>query len=292
MQDTVQFTADGLRIAGTLHLPPDLRPGERRPAIVLLAGFGGTQRNSAVPADYLAARGYVALRFDHRGAGGSEGEHARVICLERVSDTRAALDYLATRPEVDAARIALLGSSFGAAVAIYTAGIDPRVAAVISLGGWGDGARKFRGQHATPEAWARFTNMLAEGKRHRERTGESLMVHRYDIVPIPPHLREHLGDDAIMAFPAETAQSMYDFRADDVVANIAPRPLLLVHAANDSVTPTSESIELFLRAQPPTELHLLADADHFLFSNPNSAEARLIADWLARYFPVAAVAPA
>ena len=28
-------------------------------------------------------------------------------------------------------------------------------------------------------------------------------------------------------FPAETAQSMFDFRADDVVGKIAPRPLLL-----------------------------------------------------------------
>src|SRR5581483_9585063 len=136
--------------------------------------------------------------------------------------------------------------------AIYTAGIDPRVAAVISLGGWGDGARKFRGQHPGPEAWARFTNMLAEGKRHRERTGQSLMVPRYDIVPIPEHLRHNLNSASIIEFPAETARSMYDFRADDVVARIAPRPLLLLHSANDSVTPTEQSIDLFMRAKPPT----------------------------------------
>jgi alpha-beta hydrolase superfamily lysophospholipase len=175
-------------------------------------------------------------------------------------------------------------------VAIYTAGVDARVAAVVSLGGWGNGERKFRGQHPTPGAWARFANMLEEGKRHRERTGQSLMVPRYDIVPIPEHLRGHLSPNAIMEFPAETAQSMYDFRAEDVVAQIAPRPLLLVHASNDSVTPTYESIELFQRAQPPTELHLLADADHFMFSDPRSREATLIADWLARYFPVRAPA--
>ena len=35
--------------------------------------------------------------------------------------------------------------------------------------------------------------MLAEGKRHREKTGKSLMVPRYDIVPIPEHLRGHLA---------------------------------------------------------------------------------------------------
>ena len=48
-----------------------------------------------------------------------------------------------------------------------------------------------------------------------------------------------------MEFPAETAQSMNDFRADDQVGNISPRPLLLLHSANDSVTPTYESIEMF-----------------------------------------------
>ena len=59
--------------------------------------------------------------------------------------------------------------------------------------------------------------MLAEGKRHREKTGKSLMVPRYDIVPIPEHLRGHLAPNSIQMFTAETAQSMYDFRADDVI---------------------------------------------------------------------------
>jgi uncharacterized protein len=286
-QTAVKFQSEGLKLDGVVHLPPDMQPGERRPAFAILAGFGGTKGGAGArtSADLLAQHGYVTMRFDHRGCGGSEGDYGRVICLERVTDTRDAISYLASRPDVDPARIGLLGSSFGAAVAIYTAGVDPRVGAVVSIGGWGNGARKLRGQHPTPEAWARFTGLLEEGKRHRERTGQSLMMHRYDIVPIPEHLRGGLGPNAIMEFPAETAQSMYDFRAEEVVAQIAPRPLLLVHASNDSVTPTYESIELFQRAQPPTELHLLADADHFMFSDPASREAAIILDWLARYFP-------
>ena len=62
---------------------------------------------------------------------------------------------------------------------------------------------------------------------------------------------------------------MFDFRADDVVGKIAPRPLLLMHAANDSVTPTEQSIELFKRAGQPAELHLFSDADHFMFGEGN-----------------------
>jgi uncharacterized protein len=71
-----------------------------------------------------------------------------------------------------------------------------------------------------------------------------------------------------------------------MVGKIAPRPLLLLHSANDSVTPTEESIELFKRAKQPAELHLLSEVDHFMFGEENPRVARIVADWLARYFPV------
>ena len=234
----------------------------------------------------LTGLGYVTMRFDMRGCGESDGEFGRIICLEQVEDTKAAHAWLAGRPEVDPERIGALGSSFGAAVAVYTAGVHDRIAAVISSGGWGDGARKFRGQHPTPEAWKKFTDMLEAGKRHCEETGESLMVPRYDIVPIPEHLRTNLAANSVREFPAETAQSMYDFVADDVVGNIAPRPLLLLHSSEDSVTPTEQSIEMFKRAGQPTDLHLTADTDHFMFAESNVRVHRVIVDWLETYFPV------
>jgi fermentation-respiration switch protein FrsA (DUF1100 family) len=87
-------------------------------------------------------------------------------------------------------------------------------------------------------------------------------------------------------FPVETAQSMFDFRADDVVARIAPRPLLLLHAAVDSVTPTEQSIELFRRAGQPADLHLTAGTDHFMFADSNVRVRRILTDWLDEYMPV------
>ena len=48
-----------------------------------------------------------------------------------------------------------------------------------------------------PGGWAKFTEMLEEGREHRERTGKSLMVPRYDIVPIPEHLREGLAQKSV-----------------------------------------------------------------------------------------------
>ncbi len=288
MSEKITFQSDGLKIAGLIDTPADYKPGERRPAFVVLHGFGGNKdgQGQIVVAKQFNQWGYVTLRIDFRGCGESEGEHGRIICLDQVADTRNAISYMATRPEVDSRRIALVGSSFGAAVAVFTGGADQRVAAVISCGGWGDGERKFRGQHPTPEAWAKFAGMLEEGKRHRERTGKSLMVPRYDIVPIPEKLRNRMSHGAIMEFPAETAQSMNDFRADDQVGNISPRPLLLLHSANDSVTPTYESIEMFKCAKQPAELHLLSDVDHFTFNEENPRLTRIVAEWLERYFPV------
>ena len=288
MQSKITFESDGHQLSGIAHVPDDLRPGERRPAFLVLHGFGGNKesRGAVVIAEQLARWGYVAMRFDFRGCGESGGERGRILCLDQVADTSHALSYMGSRADVDRQRIALVGSSFGAAVAIYTGGADGRVAAVISSGGWGDGERKFRGQHPTPAAWERFTRMLEEGRRHRERTGQSLMVPRFDIVPIPERLRRNISAGSITEFPAETVQSMVDFRADDMAGKIAPRPLLLLHSANDSVTPTEESIELFRRATQPAELHLLSEVDHFMFGEENSRVTRIVSDWLARYFPM------
>jgi pimeloyl-ACP methyl ester carboxylesterase len=294
-EQNVTIPSAGLRLHGMLGLPAGLPPDERRAALLVLHGFGTNCESGSVtaPTRILSDYGYVTLRFDMRGCGKSEGEFGRVICLEQVEDLGNALDFLAEHPAVDPDRIGVIGSSFGGAVAVYAAGVNPRIAATISNGGWGHGERKFRGQHPTPEAWAKFTKMLADGRAHRARTGQSLMVHRDAIVPIPAHVREKLDKqnvtmlpaDAVEMFPAETAQSMFDFRAEEVVGKIAPRPLLLIHAANDSVTPTEQSIELFRHAGQPTELHLFSGVDHFLFSENSVRVWGVLRHWLDAYFP-------
>jgi pimeloyl-ACP methyl ester carboxylesterase len=295
-EEIVSIPSAGLRLHGVVRLPDALAPGERRPAFLVLHGFGGNCKSQNVmqPTRVLSEFGYVTLRFDMRGCGESEGEFGRVICLEEVEDLRNALTWLAAHPAVDPERIAVIGSSFGGAVAVYAGGVDERIAAVVSNGGWGHGERKFRGQHPTPEAWARFTAMLEEGRAHRVRTGKSLMVPRYDIVPIPQHVRDNLARQSVEMFtashvemfPAETAQSMFDFRAEDVVGAIAPRPLLLIHSACDSVTPTEQSVEMFKRAGQPAELHLFSGLDHFLFAEDSARVWGVMRDWLDNYFPV------
>ena len=289
MEERVSFASDGLELAGVLHVPEGPAGHERRPGFLVLHGFGSNKNSgvSVAVAKILAGFGYVALRFDMRGCGESQGPRGRVICLEQVEDTKHALSFLAGRPEVDPDRIGVIGNSFGAAVAIYTAGMDGRVAACVSCGGWGDGEKKFRKQHESPEAWKRFSDMLAEGRRRRERGEPTLMVPRFDIVPIPPGLRGNLSAGSIMEFPFDVVESMYTFMANDVVGKIAPRPLLLLHPARDSVTPTEQSIDLFARAGQPTDLHLIADLDHFMLSEENPLVVDLVRRWLDKHFPVA-----
>jgi hypothetical protein len=294
-EEVVSFQSAGLRLHGVLGVPEGLRPSECRSAFIVLHGFGSNSESPTclAPAKVLNEFGYVTLRFDMRGCGKSEGEFGRVICLEQVEDTGNALDFLAKHPAVEAERIGVIGSSFGGAVGVYAGGTNARIAAVVSNGGWGHGERKFRGQHPTPEAWAKFTKMLEEGRLRRARTGQSLMVPRYDIVPIPDHVRQNLqrqnvgmlAPNSVEMFPAETAQSMFDFRAEEVVGKIAPRPLLLIHAAKDSVTPTEQSVEMFKRAGQPTELHLFSGLDHFLFAEKSTRVWNLLRQWLDGYFP-------
>ena len=290
MQHTITFPSGELTLAGVVHVPDDLAEGERRPAVIVLHGFGGSKNGPTHigEAALYESFGYVAFRFDMRGCGDSGGTHGHLLCHDQVIDTQSALTWLSAQPYVQPDAITVSGQSFGGAIALYTGGIDDRVAAVISVGGWGNGARKLQGQHPGPGEWERFLDILERGRRLREETGETLMVKRWDIVPVPEHLRPLLPPDRIMDFPVDTAQSIYDFVPDDVVGNIAPRPLLIYHGANDSVTPTSEALEIFRRANGRPELAILT-GDHFPFVEHDPVLFDLMRDWLARNLPITRV---
>jgi uncharacterized protein len=284
--EPVAFASDSLKLSGVLHLPENLRPGERRPAIIMMHGFGG---NKAIGPEWVCRQcaqwGYVALRFDYRGCGDSEGERGRVIPLEEVDDATNAVTYLAGRKEVDPDAIALCGSSLGGGVAVQAAANDPRVAAVIVENGVAHGERVIRSMH-TPESWQKFLNLLDQAARYRQRTGKSMMIHRFDIFEMPKELQVNLtSQNALMQFTAETALGFFTFRPEEYVARISPRPLLLLHAARDRVTSSDEAFSLVRRARPPVELHLLDGTDHFMFVNTDPRVSFTLKNWLDRYFP-------
>ncbi len=290
MEQQVVIESEGLKLSGVVCLPDGVKPGEKLPAFLVLHGFGSNKNagNVKIPCKMLNDWGYAALRFDMRSCGDSEGEFGHITCMDQVADTRSAVTFLQGHPNVDPARIGLLGSSFGAAVALYAGSVDERVGCIISSGGWGDGERKFRGQHPTPQAWAKFTAMLAEGARYKAQHGKPMPVNRYDIVPIPEHMRHHVLEKSVLEFTSDTAQSMFDFKPEAVIHQFAPRPLLLLHSSVDSVTPTEQSLGVFAHAGKPKDLHLFNETDHFMFAESMPRVRTVVKDWLEIYFPAKA----
>lgn len=118
-QDVVIAMDDGTPIAATLHLPDAAPPAAGWPAIVVLHGLPGDrqQMNALVTLTGLADQGYAILAFDARGVGGSGG----LVSLagpREVADVRALHAWLGARSDVDAARIAALGVSYGGGIAL------------------------------------------------------------------------------------------------------------------------------------------------------------------------------
>ena len=105
---TISFFSEGVRLAGDLFLPGDLRHGETRPGIVLCHGYTGV-RNLYLPdiARVLTETGYVVLTFDYKGWGDSEGPRSRLAPYSRVIDSQAALTWLAAQDMVDAERLGI-----------------------------------------------------------------------------------------------------------------------------------------------------------------------------------------
>ena len=283
MERPVRFDSAGLSLRGTLHTPEG--SAAPRPAVIICHGFGGnsTGADRQRLAQTLVQKGYVALRFDFRGCGASDGEPGRVICMEEVEDLGNAITFLQAQDKVDGERIGVIGGSLGGSVAIYAAAFDPRLKACAANGAIGDGERRFRYQYRDNDAWKCFLERLEEAKRHRERTGTSIMIDRFEIVHIPEHRRAGLSPGARMRFPAETATSMLAFKPEKVARRIAPRPLLLIHPRGDDVVPMSESECLAAAAGDPCELHIIDTDDHFSSTNP--ALLRITLDWLSRYLP-------
>ena len=93
--------------------------------------YGGTLHNKVVfhAMKALNGFGFPVLRFNFRGTGLSEGEHANGI--GEVDDVRTALDWIEREFTLS---VIFAGFSFGAAVGLRTAYSDDRVRALIALG--------------------------------------------------------------------------------------------------------------------------------------------------------------
>ncbi|HEX7662189.1 MAG TPA: alpha/beta fold hydrolase [Pseudonocardiaceae bacterium] len=138
----IRFQSAGVTLAGTFGVPERNEPV---PAVLMLPGSGATDRNDNAKAlainafpQFAAAieqRGIATLRYDKRGVGASEGDDQTCGFDHRFTDAVAAVEWLRQQPEIDAARIVVLGHSEGASLAIRLAGGAAPVAGAILLAG-------------------------------------------------------------------------------------------------------------------------------------------------------------
>lgn len=148
--EAVTFRAtDGLEIHGQLFLPPDLREGERRPALLffhggsrrqMLLGFHnrGYYHNAYAMNQWLASAGYVVLAVNYRSGVGygldfREADEYGATGASEVRDVIGAALWIRGRDDVDPDRVGLWGGSYGGfltaqglvhAPDLFAAGVD------------------------------------------------------------------------------------------------------------------------------------------------------------------------
>jgi dipeptidyl aminopeptidase/acylaminoacyl peptidase len=262
------FYADGFKLDADIYLPPGYREGERRPALLAISGYTGLKPlHPARFARTFAPRGYVCLAFDYRGFGDSEGPRGRLVPQEQVEDTRAAISFLETVPEVDPERIGLIGWAVGGGIAIEEAADDPRVKAVAAFNSVANGGRTTRACH-TDESWAELLGEIAEDRRERSRTGESRLVHPFHVLPLDKQTGGYVNEELYKAsgygadVSLEAADFLLRFQPEVHVDRIAPRPLLLIHGGENRLYSPDESRLLYSRAGEPKRLVILEGKGH------------------------------
>ena len=96
MSERVTIMSEGLKLAGVLHIPKNITAGEKRPAFLVLHGFGGNKEGEqgVWATKTLLEWGYVCLQIDFRGCGESEGTRGRIVPQEEVIDAQNAITFL------------------------------------------------------------------------------------------------------------------------------------------------------------------------------------------------------
>jgi uncharacterized protein len=132
-REEVEFHVGRERLAAWLYRPSGTTGPA--PAVVLGTGFSCVRDQGLDGfAERFAAAGYVALAFDYRHFGDSEGQPRQLASARRQrQDFRAALGFVRSLPEVDARRVALWGYSFGGGHVQHLSATEPGIAATICV---------------------------------------------------------------------------------------------------------------------------------------------------------------
>ncbi|GAC1362294.1 MAG: alpha/beta hydrolase [Ktedonobacteraceae bacterium] len=300
MKRDVTFLSQGLKCAGWLYVPDNLAKGERRPAIVMAHGF------SAVKEMYLAnfaeqfvAAGFVALVFDYRYFGDSEGEpRGRLIPFEQIEDYQNAITWTALQPEVDASRIGVWGTSYSGAHVLHLAAFDKRIKAVVAqvplVNGWENAQRLMR-----PDVFAQFVEALAHDRAQRYTEGAINYVPvvapegQPSALPTPEshewftHAGQSVAPNWRNQVSLESMEKFLEYNPASNIHLISPTPLLMLVANGDTLTPTDLAIAAYQRAREPKSLVVMQGRHFDAYTEPGlSQSAPPAVEWFKRHLQV------
>ena len=233
--DDVRFSAvDRVELSGWF-IPPD--PQSDGATLILVHGLGGNRGDMLEHAQMLVSKGYGVLLFDLRNHGASAGT-LTTLGYSEAEDVCGAFAYLLTRQEVNPQRIGLVGYSMGAAAVLRAAARIAQVRAAIA-----------------ESAYTSLEDNIAQGVTAK--TG----LPPFPFAPVMIWLGERM-----------TGLRIHQIRPIDDVAQMAPRPLLFVHGAQDSTVDAKNSVELYQAASGPKGLYLIDKAGHTGLASADPAE--------------------
>lgn len=234
----------------TVHVAePRTAPGTWVPAVVISHGFPsgpgvGSDPGRTFPelADRIATEmGWYAVALSARGCGTSEGQFSLGAWLE---DQLAAAAFVRAQPDIGG--VWLVGFGTGGALAVCAAARDPQIHGVAALGAPADF-----------DDWARHPRRLLQYARDQG------IVTRRD-------------------FPESVdvwSRELRELRAVACVGEVAPRPMLVVHGADDDLVPVFDS-RVVADAHGEADLRLIEGAGHQLRHDPRAVATLL--GWLDR----------
>lgn len=255
----IEFLSDGLRIRGNVF------PAAGAPAatVVLVPGWPGNPNDVLGLGALLSSRGVNVVMFNPRGLHRSEGTNTFAGTLR---DIGAALDWLAQpdvrrRFDVDTARLALGGHSFGGGMAMAYAATDPRVRRVISIAGndHGEFIREFQ---SNPEMADAVRAML---RRTQAPGGPA----RFDLDAALREIADH--------------QETYGLREN--APRLADRAILLLGGWEDTqVSVERIMLPLYraLKAAGAADVAFLVYHDDHNFGSTRARIASDVTEWLLR----------
>ena len=216
-----------IRSATGIKLEANFFPGSSHALIVLVSGYGDTQDLMFPFAAFLHQAGFETLTYNARARGNSGGDYVTLGVLEQI-DLESIIEYAASRPDVDPNKIGVLGVSMGGSTVILTAAHDPQIRAVVDDCGFSDA------QNVIATSFERFIHLPA-----------------FPFAPITVWIASRrAGIDIAKVRPV------------DVVSEISPRPILIIHGLADEVVPVTNSERNFAAAREPKELWLVPNAGH------------------------------